>query len=241
MFAVFSILLTSLISFATTIQGNPNTEYAEYDFNGMEKITVLNTSGKTNIHPMPVNKAIIAIVKRNFSDLCKATIDRPDIFTVVIEVTKPLGTPCEADIDIQAPPTVDLDLTTSSGPVNISGLSGNLKFKTASGAVQADGKFKSVTGNSGSGDIKIEGMTHGGSIEAGTGKVDLSFLGDPTGDLKINMGTGSAALKFPKGSKINAQLNSEKGTTQNEFYYDPSSDFDVKLKSDSGNLSVKSY
>ena len=238
-FLIFLISVASL-SFATTIAGNPNTEYREYDFNALDKIRVTNTSGKITVVPMPAQKVIISITKKKFSERCTATIARPSIDEVLVEINKPLGEVCEADIDMQVPAKVNLDITSGSGNVAINGNEGNLHFTIGSGSLQAKGDFKSVDGKSGSGDVKLEGLTHGGNVNVGSGRVDLSFNDNPQGEFDVKTGSGAATLNFPKDSKIKAALEAGSGAVANDFTNNPSG-YGISVKTGSGDLSVKSY
>jgi hypothetical protein len=235
-----SLLFSVITAMAATPAGNPNTEYREYDFNALEKIRVTNTSGKITVNPMPAQKVIIAITKKKFSERCTADITRPSIDLVLVEVNKPLGEVCEADIDLQVPKDVALDITSGSGGVAITGNDGALHFSLGSGSLIAKGDFKSIDGKSGSGDVKIEGLTHGGNINVGSGRVELSFLDNPQGQFDVKTGSGAATLKFPKDSKINAALEAGSGATTSEFENNPSG-YGVSVKSGSGDLTVKSY
>lgn len=225
---------------AATPAGNPNAEYREYDFNALEKIRVVNTSGKITVNPMPAQKVIISINKKKFSERCTADITRPEIAQILVEVNKPLGEICEADIELQVPKDVALDITSGSGNVDVNGVSGALHFTIGSGSLQAKGDFKSLEGKSGSGDVKLEGLGHGGNVNVGSGHVDMSFIDNPQGEVDVKTGSGNATLHFPKDSKIKASLEAGSGATDNQFMNSPSG-FGVSLKSGSGDLTVKSY
>jgi hypothetical protein len=238
--SLLSLIFTTNLAMAASLPGNPNSEYREYDFNALEKIRITNTSGKITVNPMPAQKVIISITKKKFSERCTADITRPSIDLVLIEVNKPLGEVCEADIDLQVPKDVALDITSGSGNVAITGNEGALRFTMGSGSLTAKGDFKSVEGKAGSGDVKIDGLTHGGNINVGSGRVDLSFLDNPQGEFDVKTGSGAATLKFPKDAKINASLEAASGSTTNEFS-NSTSGYGVSVKSGSGDLTVKSY
>jgi hypothetical protein len=237
---MLSLIFTASLAMAATPVGNPTTEYREYDYNALDKIHITNTSGKITITPMPLQKVIIAISKKKFSERCTATIARPTIDEVLIEVNRPLGETCEADIDLQAPKDVALDIVSGSGDVSINGVNGPLNFTIGSGSLQAKGDFKSVEGKSGSGSVKLEGLTHGGNVTVGSGAVDVSFLADPEGSFDVKTGSGAATLKFPKGSKINASLEAGSGAVNNDFL-NYQNGYGISVKSGSGDLNIKSY
>jgi DUF4097 and DUF4098 domain-containing protein YvlB len=236
---LFLSILASSISFAALIQNDPSTEYREYDFNALEKIKIVNTSGKTTITPMPVNKVVISVQKKKFSDNCQLNIARNTIDEINTEVVAPNGETCEADINIQAPTDVALDMATGSGDVDIDGMKGNLKLATGTGSVHAKSSFKNLEVTSASGNVNLENLNSGGKVTTGSGKVDLKFLENPSGEFSVKTATGDADVHFPKGTKINADLDS-KGMTDSEFTT-YSNGYPVSVKSTSGDVEVRSY
>jgi len=231
-------LLAPALSFAS-VQGNDNLEYRDYDFNGLETMKVVNTSGKTTITPMPVNKVTISVEKKKFSENCQLNISRSTINQIDAEVVSPSGETCDADINIQVPTDVALDMTTGSGDVDIEGMKGNLKLATGTGAVHSKSSFKNLDIVSGAGDVKLENLNSGGKVTTGSGKVDLKFIDQPNGEFSVKTASGDADVHFPKGTKLNADLDS-KGMTDSEFTT-YTNGFPLSVKSASGDVEVRSY
>lgn len=234
-------MLSGSIAFAAVMSTTPETIVREYDITAVEKIHVENTSGRIVVTPMERPKIIITMVKKKFTERCKAETSKTEFEEIDVRVEKPIGEECEVDISITAPKEIALNLWSGSGSVNVTGINGDLAFNVGSGSVSATGEFKKIEGKSGSGDIDINGVAGGGSITVGSGKVNLKILENVSGKLDVKAGSGDATLAFPKDSKINAQLDTGSGDVVNEISTSDSAEYGVSVKTGSGDLKVKAY
>jgi hypothetical protein len=233
-------LLAPALSFAALIQGDPKTVFQDYTQVALARIEITNPSGNITVTPMTVDKAAITVVKKKFSENCKLTIERATVEVVTVKIESSYSEECEADISIQAPKTVALEITSGAGDVNISGMEGALKFALGAGNLTSNSSFKNIEGKSGAANIALANLTQSGSLEVGTGNVDLKFLENPHGSFSVNEGVGKTSLHFPKDSKINASLESALGTVHSDFISNPNG-YNVTLKSGVGDLNIKSY
>lgn len=112
---------------------------------------------------------------------------------------------------------VDTDLSTSGGSINISGLTGNQKFRTSGGSIdvldchgQIDGRTSggSVALDESDGNINL--TTSGGSINARDSEGEM-YLSTSGGSVRLNRLKGSIEAKTSGGSitgeNINGDLN----------------------------------
>jgi len=235
------LMLTGSIAFAAVFTGTSAPEAREYQALGVEKIHVENTSGKITITPMLVDKINILATKRKFPENCTFHSEKSDYAEIIVRVERNAGQDCEVDIEIQAPKEVDLHVMSGSGNVNITGIEGKLTFNVGSGSVTAKGKFKKIEGKSGSGRVDLDGLTSGGNISVGSGPVNLRFLEYPMGRMDVKTGSGDANIAFPKGSKIQATLDTGSGAVVNELGTSESAEFGINVKTGSGDLKVKEY
>jgi DUF4097 and DUF4098 domain-containing protein YvlB len=238
---VGSVVTCSVITGAAVMTGTAPPEFQEYQALTVDKIRIENTSGKITVSPMIVDKVEISATKRKFSDRCSYRTEKTEYNEIHVKVERPIGEDCEVDLDIKVPKEANLNIWSGSGPVNITGMEGNLTFNLGSGSVTANGKFKKVEGKSGSGSVDIAGLTTGGSISVGSGPVNLRFLDYPTGRMDVKTGNGDTNISFPKGSKVNASLNTGSGDVVNELGTYESADFGITVKTGSGDLKIKAY
>lgn len=240
---IFVLLtLTGSIAFAAVMTTNgTSSEVREYSSLGIEKIRIENTSGKTTVSPMLVNKIEILAFKRKFSEKCSYTVEKSDYAEIIVRVERPVGEDCDVDLDLKVPKEADLNIWSRSGDVVLNDLEGNLTFNVSSGSVSGRGKFKKIEGKSGSGSVDLSGLTSGGKVNSGSGSVRLRFLEYPMGRMEVKTGSGDANLLFPKGSRIQASLDVGSGSVNNEIGSYESADFGVTAKSGSGDLQIKAY
>lgn len=239
--SILLLLFGSNVTAAAVMTGTPAPEFREYQALAVNKVRIENTSGRITISPVVVDKVEIWATKKKFSEKCSYSTEKSDYNEIIVKVERNLGEECEVDIEMKIPKDADLNVWSGSGPVNISGMEGNLIFNVGSGSVTANGKFKKVEGKSGSGSVDLAGLTTGGDISVGSGPVNLRFLEYPTGRMDVKTGNGDANISFPKGSKINASLDTGSGDVLNEFGTYESADFGLKVKTGSGDLKIKAY
>lgn len=241
MSAILIALLAPAFSFAVSFQGDPNTEYNEYDPNGVERIQVSNSAGRINISPMPAAKILITATKRKPNENCKVVIEKVQADLIVARVDRPLGEICDVDFELRVPQDISLDVKSGSGNATIAGVNGSLNFDLGSGNLVADGKFKKLEGKTGSGNVKVNGLTGPVALTVGSGDVNLSFNNEPKGAIDIKSGSGNATLLFPKGTRLKTALNTGSGDLVNDLPSSSSAEFGVSVKTGSGDLSIKSY
>jgi DUF4097 and DUF4098 domain-containing protein YvlB len=192
---------------------------------------------------MPLNKIMVYFNKRAFTDVCSAqakrSIDRREL---TVSVTRPEGSPCEADIEMIIPTDLNLFINSDSGKVELKGMKGNLNFTIGSGSLMATGgTLKSVNGKVGSGQVDINEVSGGGRVDMGTGSVNIKFSEDPEGAFAVKNGSGNVNLMFPKGMRLKSELVSTAGDLENEFGFDSQSPYAISVTTGAGDIHVKSY
>lgn len=240
---ILSLILASNFSFGAIQFGNPNRDSREFTFAGLEKLRVESPAGKISVSPMPLNVVSVVFNWRNLSDECQAVAKKSVTQdTLEVSIVRPTGAKCEADIEIQIPANLALDLKTDAGAIDLRGMNGSLSFAIGSGSIVASGGvLKTVTGKSGSGRIDIKGLNGGGDITMGSGEVNVEFTADPKGSFVAQSGSGNINLLYPKGIRLNSQLSSAAGQMENDFGFDSQSNYAVTVKTGAGDIRVKSY
>lgn len=241
MITILNLLVSSGLAFAVGTSEISKVEYREYDFNGVDKISITNGAGRIAILPMSVNKIEITVSKRQFDDTCSLHIAKEMGVNVVIKVEQPTGAICKVDFDVRVPQDINLDINSGSGDVTVAGVKGNLNFNLGSGSLKATGEFKRLEGKAGSGDVDVRGLKGVVDVNVGSGQAKLGFVADPKGLVAVKAGSGDATLMFPKGTKIKSALSTGSGEVTNDFDNSPRADIEVKASSGSGDVNVKTY
>lgn len=133
--------------------------------------------------------------------------------TVSIEVKLPhwnwnWGIHKGVQVDLQVPQTLDADVRTGDGNIDIQMASGNLHFDTGDGNITANGVRGTIEAKSGDGNIT--GQNFDGSLEASTGDGNIN-VGGRFDALTLKSGDGSIQAQAAAGSKISASWTVESG------------------------------
>jgi hypothetical protein len=171
------------------------------------------------------------------------------------------------DYEVIVPAQTKLLTETGSGDADISGVNGPLRATTGSGNIRAAGIDGDARLNTGSGDVRLEGVSGrlyahtgsgnvtahnvGGGINAETGSGDIECDQTKPGDISARTGSGNIRLRGIKGG-VEAHTGSGDVTVDGDATatWDidtgsgninlrlPTSNFDVRAHSSSGNVSV---
>lgn len=220
---------------------DPNMVMREYDFNAVTRVQIDNVAGKITVTPMTAAKIVAHAYKRKFSEKCVLTMEKEGFELLHLRVDGPSFEECEVDLDVHVPKDVDVTINAGAGRVNVDGLEGALEFRLGSGSVVANGKFKRVEGSSGVGSVDVRGIDGGGRVDSQGGAVTLAFTEGARGHFAVSTTSGSAEVQLPKGVKIEADLESASGLTTNEIGSYTRTELRLSLRSETGNLKVKSY
>ncbi|MER6946864.1 DUF4097 family beta strand repeat-containing protein [Nonomuraea sp. NPDC000554] len=108
---------------------------------------------------------------------------------------------CQVFYDVFVPPEASVEATTGSGPLNVSGLYGDVRVTSAAGDLGLVGVAGAVWARSGTGEIRARELS-GGQVDAetGEGSVNLSFSGRPTSVKAVVRASGDVNLSVPGGS-----------------------------------------
>lgn len=206
---------------------------------GLEKVRIENSSGYVHVQPTDTDRTYVTFDKKKYPENCQMKFEHVTATELIAQVT---GDGCLVDLDLKVPNTVDLNIKTISGSIEVHDTIGRLTFASASGAVTARGQFKDVQGRSQSGAIDLAGVQGGGQLDSESGGVRVKFLPDISGQFQVSTQSGQANLLFPKGAKLNASVASVSGGVETAFADDaPRADFKVRAQSQSGDVKVMEY
>ncbi|MBK9323748.1 MAG: DUF4097 family beta strand repeat protein [Bdellovibrionaceae bacterium] len=235
------VLIATLLATSVALA---NPEVKEFDSAGLVEVKVENMSGLVSVSTGEGNKAIVSATKNKFSDKCKMTIEKVDRKLLVkVEKSGIFSTgDCDVNFEIKTPKSVNVDVSSRSGDLKVTGTQGKLDFKIGSGNVLADGEFKNLDGKSGSGDVTVKGLSGGGELKTGSGAITLTFATSKlNGSIDIKSGSGNATLLFPKGSLVMTNYKAGSGEMTNELGDNPKAEFKISMKAGSGDLKIKTY
>jgi len=228
------ILLAPSMSWADTVKKEFNTE-------GLQAVSVKNTSGDVEISVSTSDKATVTARKIRFPEGCDLIMEMSG-GTLSIETVEPRGwnKSCRVDFDIRVLKGVSLDIKNGSGDVKVEGTQGEVEFKLGSGDIEIEAAVVKLNGASGSGNVDVSGLTGDVNLKIGSGDIELSYASPPNrGRLKVTNGSGDTTINFPEESVILTDLSTGSGKIFNEIGDSSGAPFKVTLKSGSGDLSLK--
>lgn len=257
------ILFCLLAIVATTAWGKP--QISEFPADQVKYFEIHNSSGKIEIAATKSKKAVVVVDKKKWSPKCLLKIKHlKSKSTLLVEVEDTswiLENDCEADFIISLPQTVEQDITSGAGDIEIVGTKGSVQLKSGSGDIEIKAEVSSLSAISGSGDLEVDGITSNqatvksGSgdiklmftqsakgqldVKSGSGDIEIKYVQKPNGKMNILTGSGDVDISLPKGSTILSELISGSGTTRSEFPNTKEANLKISAKAGSGDLLIK--
>ena len=133
------------------------------------------------------------------------------------------------DYDILAPAAISVDLATTSGAIDVSGLEGEAKVKTDSGKIRLSNIKGAAQASSSSGNIDIKDCSKISLIRNGSGEVSFQASGMEN-DLDIETDSGDIKVKLKRSLKARIVAKTESGAVDTaEAYLKKVSEADSEL------------
>ena len=196
-----------------------------------------------DIHIVPGKSGQLSVARRLTYGLRRPFVEERidgDVFRVT---DRPCNTAfaCEVRWLLQVPREVDVEVTTRSGSINVSGMSNSVKLVTETGSVRVDapsGKLvtlRSMTGSVSAQNIRSEQVV----ATSSKGAVSLTFRAPPS--LVVGRSeTGNVGVVLPDGDegyRIEAK-SSQDGSRTVTAKDDPDSRRRINVRSSKGDVSV---
>jgi hypothetical protein len=164
---------------------------------------------------------------------------------------------CNVDFHVTVPSGLPLNVSGSSGDLDVSGFRGQVTLSDGSGDLSASRLAGTISLSSGSGDITASGLT-GGRVRVtnGSGNIDVTGLaatdvvgGEKSGDVtltftraprrvSIENGSGNITLVLPRGPSYQVDARSSSGQTSVGVKTRPSAPYVITAINRSGDINV---
>ena len=212
---LFLIFGTSLLFSITTFAYDSVVDRISKSFNveGRSKLVVQNDDGRTTIQANTASEVRIEVTKEVFhakneaeakkeADRVQVILeqvgDRIEVRTVRPKWGFDLGGRPEVEVNYQifAPPDSDVSTKTSDGPVEVSGIHGNLQISSSDGDITFSDCNGDIDIQSGDGDIHASKSTGGIQISLRDGDLTASEL---SGKLVLKSSDGDVSVNAFQG------------------------------------------
>ncbi|WP_406198363.1 DUF4097 domain-containing protein [Kitasatospora sp. NBC_01560] len=170
------------------------------------------------------------------------TVFEDDTLTVQVrcnQVVPIADVGCGAQIDLEVPAAAGVTGGSTSGSLDVRGLSGEVRVSSGSGAIQLAGLSGPVYARATSGAVDAKGLTSARfEVDTTSGAVDVAFARPPHA-VSVGVSSGSVTLALPEGSRY--AFSGEGGSGNRHLdpvLADASSPDTVRITAGSGSVSV---
>jgi DUF4097 and DUF4098 domain-containing protein YvlB len=139
--------------------------------------------------------------------------------TVKVEAKKKgtvIGTGPTANIDVTVPPSTVLDLETSNGKIEISGIEESGTLRTSNGKIHltdVKGDFQARTSN---GDINVDGLEGSARLDTSNGSIDFKGTLLSGGDNEMTTSNGRVTVVLEGEPSVHLDASTSNGTVTSE-------------------------
>jgi DUF4097 and DUF4098 domain-containing protein YvlB len=117
------------------------------------------------------------------------------------------------DLVLRVPSRSTLDINTSDGRVEVSGIRGDVQLRTGDGGIDASDIEGRLTASSGDGHVTVGGRLDALDLHTGDGRIEASARpgSEISSAWRLTTGDGSIALRLPDGFKANLEADTGDG------------------------------
>lgn len=217
--------LTLVISCDMWDEASQTERYSKtYSADGVKKLKVTNTSGDVDIRKWDQDEIEIRAIKRAFfeDDLDKVHVDCDKGTTIRVRTKYDNDwVNAQVDYEIKVPRNVTVEITNTSGDVEVYGVTYVYEVEVTSGDIKVNNTdyIRKVETTSGDIDVEINNMNRNVYIESTSGDIDVSIRKDIYDDINIKTTSGDVDYN---------------GTDRHG-----SGEFDINIKATSGDVELE--
>jgi hypothetical protein len=195
-----------------------------------------------DVHIVPGKSGQVGVARRLTYGLRRPFVEERidgDVFRVADRPCN-AAIACEVRWLLQVPRDIDVEVSTESGSINVSGMSNTVKLVTETGSVRVDAPSgKLLTIRSRTGMVRAQNIRSEQVVATSTGgEVSLIFRAPPS--LVVGRSeTGNVGIELPDGDETyRIEAKAENGSRTVPAVDDPSSRRRINVRSGKGNVSV---
>lgn len=194
-----------------------------YSAKGITKIKLEHTEGSIHVAGTKTDSILLQVKKINGDQTCITRVVPKDSVFEIKTVRSLFGRiTCEVDMNLVVPKNLPLEGYIGASNFEVKDLLGDLNLTVGAGSIE---------GAIGSSHTKLK---------TGAGQINLRWLERvENGLVDLEVGTGLVTLEFPKGTVVDASLESGLGSISNEVETSSKSLFKLKGKIGFGSVRLK--
>ena len=185
--ATAAIVTLALLSAGCTV--GP-TETREHTFTVGDSPVVIVESDNSNVQVSagPDEEVRVQATLNGVDRLSYNIAQDGDTITIDIDIEETrIGASPGADITITAPAGTDVEIVTSNGSIELSGIEGTCSLRSSNGKIALTNVKGSFEGSTGNGRLEVDGLEGTAELRTSHGGADLK---DVTGEIDVNTSNG---------------------------------------------------
>lgn len=187
------------------------------------RISVSNVSGNVIVKGYEGTAVVVSGFKEGRDRDLVEVEDLSGPNTVQVKVRYPRNCNCDASVkfEVQVPRSVSYNfdhLSTASGDIEVSNVTGDLRIKTASGEVEVKGTAGSLRIDVASGNIRVEDAAGPVSARTASGnvKVEITRL-DGSESMEFSSASGNVDVRVPANIDADVEMSTLSGSLSSDF------------------------
>lgn len=208
---------------AFTVEAAAQDFQKSYPLGAGGAINIRNVSGNVNVRGYDGSAVIVNGFKEG-QDQDKVTIeDASSGNSISVSVKYAPNCNCNASVrfEVQVPRNTSYDfnkISTASGNITMSGLTGDMKVHTASGDVTISDVSGKINAATASGEMIVRNVTGTVSAKSASGNVDVQLTRlEGTGNMEFVSASGDVKVSAPADLDGNVQMSSATGSLRTDF------------------------
>lgn len=147
---------------------------------------------------------------------------------------------CETTYVLTVPRDVKLTVKNSSGPIKVTGMSGDTELKTNSGDIEVHDLGGTLRIESSSGSIDADGLNASTlTTKSSSGSAKVVFATAPQ-SVDAKSSSGDVTIRVPEGTETyKIETDTSSGDNEPEIRQDPSATRTIKVKTSSGDIDLE--
>ena len=208
-------LIGSGIGFTLTRFGGPSfgpgiTESHTFQVSSSPQLVIVDPTGHVNIHSGATGSSVSIQATKltegfggNPNNIHVNYAESPDLKTVTVTVDngpKFVGLPV-VNLDITVPSTIDLNLTSNTGSIDVNGVTGQMSLQSNTGSITAE----------------QDNLTSSSTLKTDTGSVTFNGTIAQNSDYVFSTNTGSVNVTLPPDSTFHVDAKTDTGSFNSDF------------------------
>ncbi|HZS08688.1 MAG TPA: DUF4097 family beta strand repeat-containing protein [Blastocatellia bacterium] len=217
------ILISAFITLAATATALAQDFQQTYRVGAGASVGIHNVSGNVKVTGYNGDAIIVAGFKEGRDRDLVSVEDRSTAGNVSVHVRYPEHCNCDASIrfEVQVPQAVKYRfdaISSVSGNVEVSGVSGELRARSVSGEVKVKSVSGSVNASSVSGDVEVEEVVGAASAKSTSGNVEAAISRLEGGEkIEFASVSGNVQVRLPSNLDAEIDLSTLSGSLRTDF------------------------